>query len=363
MEKLINDFKICFTKGDTYALAVKFKNIKEDLRLAYFTVKENADDAPLIQKALGAGITKIDDREYKDEKTYKVQLQSEDTLNLEPLVQYLYDLRVTIDNVVKTVLSGVFVVTHTVAGQAGTTAQDIEVAIDDEVSVEAQTTPATNGIEYEQDPVANAKIGDLTALNTTAKQTIVQAINEVRNGVLSTDEAVDKILNGTTEVPKADKANSATTAGFAQTAGSAQTAENATEAGHATSADTADTAGTANLIHSPSDNRIEGKAYKEGANNPNYAYFNLELPIQKGLYIMTCYTKNGSSIMYHTGMILIQNPEQNSSGVSNIGELTYKYLTATTERSAYGQVTFKPNISNSIEMGNPVLMRIADTGA
>ena len=50
MQKLTNEFKIEFTKGDTYALAIKFKNITEDLRLAYFSVKDNPDDAPLIQK-------------------------------------------------------------------------------------------------------------------------------------------------------------------------------------------------------------------------------------------------------------------------------------------------------------------------
>lgn len=68
MEKLLNDYKICFTKGDTYALAVKMKNISSDLSTAVFTVKENADDSPLIQKTLGAGVSKIDDRSYKNEK-------------------------------------------------------------------------------------------------------------------------------------------------------------------------------------------------------------------------------------------------------------------------------------------------------
>lgn len=215
MEKLINDFKINFTKGDTYALAVKFKNITEDLRLAYFTVKENAGDEPLIQKSLGAGIDKIDDREYKKEKTYKVQLQSEDTVNLEARVQYLYDLRVTVDNVVKTVLSGVFVVSHSVAGASGTTTQSIEVAVDDEVAVEVETTPATNGIEYEQDPVASGKIGDLNDLATEAKETIVKAINEVKNGVLSVDEAVQAILSGSKSVALATQATTAKSANAA----------------------------------------------------------------------------------------------------------------------------------------------------
>jgi hypothetical protein len=66
--------------------------------------------------------------------------------------------------VVKTVLSGVFVVTHSVTGTSGTTTQTLDVAVDDEIDVEVSTTPATSGVEYETDPVANAKIGDMTAL-------------------------------------------------------------------------------------------------------------------------------------------------------------------------------------------------------
>lgn len=179
MEKLLNDYKISFTKGDTYALAVKFKNITSDLGSAYFTVKENADDEPLIQKSLGAGVSKIDDRSYKQEKTYKIQLQSEDTANLEPLVQYLYDFRVAFGNVVQTILSGVFVVKHSISDVSTTSTTTLDVTLSDVLESDVSTTPATQGIEYEQDPVACAKIGDLTGLSTTDKETIVKAINEV----------------------------------------------------------------------------------------------------------------------------------------------------------------------------------------
>ena len=199
MEKLINNFKISFTKGDTYALAIKIKNITEDLRTAYFTVKENHDDAPLIQKSLGAGIAKIDDRAYKNEKTYKLQLQAEDTINLESNVQYLYDYQVSVDNVVKTLLSGVFVVTHSVSGAGAITTATLDVEIDAELEAEFETTPATNGIEYEQDPVANAKIGEMTALVTNDKQTIVGAINETKNDV-------DGLKDGTTRAKLAEGA-------------------------------------------------------------------------------------------------------------------------------------------------------------
>ena len=216
MDKLINDFKISYTKGDTYALAIKFKNLSEDLRTAFFTVKENPDDEPLIQKSLGFGIDKIDDRIYKNEKTYKVQLQAEDTLNLEAHVQYLYDLQVTVGNVVKTVISGVFVVTHSLSGNASLLGNTLEIEVDDTLETEVSTTPATKGIEYEQDPVACTKIGDIKLLTTTAKNTIVEAINEVKSDTSNNlkeindinkktktiEENINGILDGTKQVKK-----------------------------------------------------------------------------------------------------------------------------------------------------------------
>jgi len=209
MDKLINDFKISFTKGDTYALAIKFKNLSEDLRTAFFTVKENPDDEPLLQKSLGAGIDKIDDRTYKNEKTYKLQIQAGDTANLEAHVQYLYDLQVAVGNVVKTVISGVFVVTHSLSGNASAFGSTLEVAIDDTLETEVYTTPATNGIEYETDPVANAKIGDMSGLTTENKETLVKAINEVKNGTKTNADDIYKIKNGTIPVPKSQHAEKA----------------------------------------------------------------------------------------------------------------------------------------------------------
>lgn len=252
MEKLLNDYKISFTKGDTYALAVKFKNITDDLSSAYFTVKENADDEPLIQKSLGAGVSKIDDRTYKQEKTYKIQLQSEDTANLEPLVQYLYDFRVAFGNVVQTILSGVFVVKHSISDVSTTSTTTLEVALADVIESEVTTSPATSGIEYEQDPVACAKIGDLTQLTTTAKETIVKAINEAVTKNTATQTQVNKILNGTTTVPKATDAENAV---------NANNATNATNAVNATVAQYASNDKTKGTI----EERLTSLGFKQGS--------------------------------------------------------------------------------------------------
>ena len=187
-----NGFDIRFIKNNTYALLVTFNDIEEDLRSAYFTVKENPEDAtPVLQKSLGAGIAKVDDRAYKKEKKYKLQLQSEDTTPLEADVQYLYDFQVTIGNVVKTIASGLFVVSPTITGDKVITTQEIVAEVTDELDTEFATVEATTGIEYEQDPVANAKIGDLTALETTNKESVVNALNEVKNGVESNSTALN----------------------------------------------------------------------------------------------------------------------------------------------------------------------------
>lgn len=206
------DTRITITKGDTMAWNIKFTNISEDLRSAYFTVKENADGDAVIQKTLGAGITKVDDREYKNEKTYKLQLQAEDTVNLEADMQYLYDIKVAIDNVVKTILSGIFVAKESVTGASAIIIEFAEINAVDLIEAELETTPATNGIEYEQDPVAMASIGDLDNLNTQAKNTIVDALNETNTKASTSLEEVVKIEDGTVSIPEAINAQTAETA-------------------------------------------------------------------------------------------------------------------------------------------------------
>lgn len=203
-----NEFKIQYYKGDTYALKITFKNVAEDLTTAFFTVKENVDDeTPLIEKSLGSGIELIDENFYRNEVVYKLQLQTEDSVNLQADFQYLYDLKVSVGNVVKTVISGVFIVRHCVTGADKIITTLAEIEVDDVIGTDFETTPATHGIEYEQDPIAMAKIGDVTQLNTTAKNNLVSAINEVNTKAEATAEEIEKIEDGTVSVPNATNAD------------------------------------------------------------------------------------------------------------------------------------------------------------
>lgn len=178
-----NNFKIEYTKGDTYALQMTFKNVTQDLTTAFFTVKENIDDEPLIEKTIGAGISKINENFYKQEIVYKLQLQAEDSRNLQVDFPYLYDLKIAVGNVIKTAISGNFIVKHNVTGVDRITTELADIEVDDFIDTDAETTPATSGIEYEQDPVARMLIGDLDNLTTTHKETVVDAINDNKSSI------------------------------------------------------------------------------------------------------------------------------------------------------------------------------------
>lgn len=220
-----NNFRIEYTKGDTYALKIIFKNIEEDLTAAFFTVKENIDDEPpLIEKTIDNGISKI---EPNSQIAYKLQLQAEDSRNLQPDFLYLYDLKVAVGNVIKTVISGNFVVTHNVTGVDRITNTLADIDVDDVIETDASTTPATRGIEYEQDPVAMAKIGDITDLETQTQADLVSAINEVNAKATAGLDGVQAIEDGSFKVPSAADADTAVTA---QTCALAQIAAVATYA-------------------------------------------------------------------------------------------------------------------------------------
>lgn len=103
---ITKDFEITYVRGDTYSFLCVVHNLTEDLTAAFFTVKENPDDDPVLQKTLGEGITKVEERDGA--KVYKVQIQATDTERMVPGNEYLYDLQLNVNNVKKTVAKGIF---------------------------------------------------------------------------------------------------------------------------------------------------------------------------------------------------------------------------------------------------------------
>lgn len=177
------DKTIKFTKGDSYAGYVTIDDIEQVLDAAFFTIKENSDDKPLIQKKLGAGISLADNRLYKQQLTYKFQLDGFDTVNLEIGTRYLYDFKGLIGNVQKTLLSGELILSATQTGYITPSEIGGDTPVEETFNATLSIGAQSQYIETEVDPVACAKIGDMTKLDTTGKETIVGAINEVKKGV------------------------------------------------------------------------------------------------------------------------------------------------------------------------------------
>lgn len=94
-------------RGATFSFIVTFKNLDQDVATMTFGLKEDYDKAMLIEKALGDGITKIDDNKYKVDFSYT------DILNLEAGM-YVYDLRYTIGDTPAIPLSGYVIVNDSV---------------------------------------------------------------------------------------------------------------------------------------------------------------------------------------------------------------------------------------------------------
>lgn len=105
--KLLNeDEYITMTKGDTLSFGLELYDengeaLADDLTSAFFTCKQNfTDSVNLFQKSLGNGITKADDG------VYIVRIAPEDTSGAKA-GKYFYDLQISIDSDVFTILKGV----------------------------------------------------------------------------------------------------------------------------------------------------------------------------------------------------------------------------------------------------------------
>lgn len=180
MEKTI----LKFPKNDSVAYYLTINKIEKELDSAYMTVKENPNDTePLIKKSLGAGISLVDNRLYKNQLSYKIQLDGADTQYMEVGVRYFFDIKGTIGNAQKTFRSGELILSETATGYLNPATTDETTMIAEVLETDFATGAQSEYVETEVDPVAMAKIGDMTKLDTTEKGTIVKAINEVKKAV------------------------------------------------------------------------------------------------------------------------------------------------------------------------------------
>lgn len=198
---------IKFPKNDSFAFFVTINKISKILDNAYFTVKENPDEEPVLQKKLGTGISLADSRLYKNQLSYKVQIDGADTKAMEVGVRYFFDVKGTIGNAQKTFLWGELILSETETGYLNPAIQGDTVAVAHTYTATFETGAQSQYVETEADPVATAQIGSLSGLKTTAKETIVAAVNEVAGKVGTAKSDILLILDGTKKVKKAEQAD------------------------------------------------------------------------------------------------------------------------------------------------------------
>ena len=95
-------------QGDAFSFTVTFKNLAEDLTTFTLGVKlDYQDETMLITKSLGNGITKLETGKYQ------IDFTPAETGALSPNF-YVYDLRMTLENIVFTPLYGYLNIQETV---------------------------------------------------------------------------------------------------------------------------------------------------------------------------------------------------------------------------------------------------------
>lgn len=94
-------------QGDQFSFTVTFTNLTEDLTTFNLGVKLDYSTQMLIQKSLGNGITKIATGKYK------IDFTPEETAALQPNY-YVYDLRMSLEDIVYTPLYGYLIIQETV---------------------------------------------------------------------------------------------------------------------------------------------------------------------------------------------------------------------------------------------------------
>ena len=91
---------IMMVRGDTLSFGMEIDGLDQDLDTAFFTVKSNKNDEIAFQKSLDDGITK------QETGKYVIRVAPEDTRDLEKGFYY-YDLQISVNSDVFTVLHGV----------------------------------------------------------------------------------------------------------------------------------------------------------------------------------------------------------------------------------------------------------------
>lgn len=102
---MVKNFRL--KRGDQLAFTITFTSATPVTAMEFGVKMRYSDDTYTIIKYIGNGITKLSDTKYQ------IMVPSSDTTNLE-IFNYVFDLRIKINNEVKTPLSGKIMVKDTV---------------------------------------------------------------------------------------------------------------------------------------------------------------------------------------------------------------------------------------------------------
>lgn len=97
--------ELSFVRGDTYGIDFQIYNITTDPDEIYFTIKESAEETPLIQKRLTVDNGIID----KGDGVFNVQINPIDTKDFDCNITYRWDLQIVIGSYKRTPAYGTLV--------------------------------------------------------------------------------------------------------------------------------------------------------------------------------------------------------------------------------------------------------------
>ena len=98
---------ITMTRGDTFAFGLEIVDLDQDLDSCFFTCRHSFDGEIIFQKSLTDGISMV------ETGLYRVRVAPDDTKRLDA-GQYYYDLEISVNSDVFTLLEGVLTLDHDV---------------------------------------------------------------------------------------------------------------------------------------------------------------------------------------------------------------------------------------------------------
>ncbi len=186
-----NDIKHC--KGDTYSSAIVIEGLGQTVDSIYFTCRENLNDNAeiLFQSGINDGISMVEYDEEKDIRKYAVRVSPSKTRELQSGTYY-YDLEVSVNSDVFTVMKGKFILEQDATREDAEPEEPLIILVINSLN------------EINGETIGGDVLYELDYLNET-KELIKEGLNDLGIGITDTDtfrDYVDFINSIYTKYPK-----------------------------------------------------------------------------------------------------------------------------------------------------------------